>query len=223
MGGAIGGVIGGIGSVFGGIAAGDAADAQGDALSAQMALAKAQWDRYMDKFAPYEDKMLEEAALPASESPGFLAERGRLNRSYGDLEREAKANLRTMYPAGGNMLQAKGEAIDRSRVKDIASLESDWNDKRWNKMLGIAGFGRGLPATAAAGYGNATSGYGNMANMYGNLAGTGGSGFGAAMANVPWSKMFGGFDSGTVYPSGMSGWGDYLNTGTYTPTGYSLD
>lgn len=203
---AIGGIASGVGGMFGASAAGKAADSQADAAEAQMALAQAQWDRYMDAFAPLEDKMMKEAQLPATQLEGFREAKGRMNRSYADLGVNTDKSMASMFPVGGGMKKATEQSMDRSRIKDIANLESDWDQNRWNRMMGIVGYGRNLPATAQAGYSSAGNIYGQQASMYGNLAGQSGAGVGTAIANIPWNSMFGGGSFGGGYDPALGSW-----------------
>lgn len=206
----------GIGGLMGGFAAGDAAGSMGDAAAAQMAMAKAMWDRYMAAFAPLEDKLIAESQTPARELEGFREAKGAMNRSYADLGANADNVNATMYPGGGGMVQARNDALERSRIKGIANLESDWDQNRWNRMMGIAGYGRNLPATALSGYSSAGSMYGNLANMYGNAMNQGMSGFGSALGGVNWGNMFGGSGGGQILPGSMyEDAGNWLAGGGY--------
>ncbi len=189
------------GAISGSSSASKSADAQADAADAQMALAKAQWDRYMDAFAPVEDKMLQEAQQPARELEGFREAKGGINRGYADLTMNTKKELSAMYPRGSGIAQGKKESLDRSRIKDVANLESDWDQNRWNRMMGIVGYGRNLPSNAMSGYSSAGNTYGQQASMYGNLASQSGTGVGSSLANIPWSSMFGGGTTGGYDPA----------------------
>jgi hypothetical protein len=179
--GTVGGLVGGSKAAG---AASDAADAQTRLAAEQAALAREQWDRYLKVFAPYEEKLLAEAATPTRESPGYLAQMGTINRQYADTG----ANLRRMmggrYESGGGIEAAIQSGLERNRVRDVAKAQNAHENERWNKMMGIAGFGRNLPATATAGYQGAGSQYGSLANMYGNLSGQAFGGVGQGIGNL---------------------------------------
>lgn len=200
----VGAGVGLFSAVSGSKSASKSADAQASAADAQMALAQAQWDRYMDAFAPVEDKLLKEAQLPARELEGFREAKGAMNRGYADLSMNTRKELASMYPRGGEIARGRKESLDRSRIKDVAGLESDWDQNRWNKMMGIVGYGRNLPGNAMSGYNSAGNIYGQQAAMYGNLASQSGAGVGTAIANIPWNSMFGGGTGG--YDPALGTW-----------------
>ena len=148
------------------------------------ALAEAQWRRYMDTFAPYEDKLLLEAAMPARETAGFKNAMGGVNRGYADMGANTRRLMGGQYQWGGGTSENRMNTLERSRVRDLGKLESDWDANRINRMYNMAALGRNLPSQALTGMGMAGTGYGNQAAMYGNLAGQSarGAGQGAAQA-----------------------------------------
>lgn len=179
--GTVGGLVGG--SQSSGYA-GRAADAQTRIAEEQAALAREQWNRYLNAFAPLEDRMIAEAQTPARESPGFLSMAGGINRRYGDSAGNIRRMMGGAYPGGAGVSFGAQRANELNRTRDLTKAEASWNDNRWNRMLGIAGLGRSLPATATAGYASAGNQYGSLANMYGNLAGQAYGGVGQGLGNL---------------------------------------
>ena len=186
----------------------------------QADLAQQQWDRYLSVFSPLENQMITEAQTPARESPGFLAEMGGINQRYGD----ASGNLRRMmggtYSSGAGVAAAGQRSLDLNRGKSLASAESNYNNQRWDRMLGMANLGRGLPATSTAGLASAGNLYGSLANMYGNLSGQAFGGVGQGVGNLYQMYALYNRNKNSTSPSAWTGMSSGLEDMGYYPTSY---
>ncbi len=206
-------------SLFSGIsgagAAGDMAEAQAGAANAQTALAKAQWARYLEAFAPLENQMIQEAQTPARETPGFLSMMGGINRNYADQGANIRRMMGGRYQYGGGLETSAQASNELNRTKAVAGAEADWNNQRWSRMMGIAGYGRGLPSQAMAGYGSAAGTYGNLANMYGNASQQAFGGVGQGLGNLAQLSLLSGNSGGSLIPN----WGAGMMPTLYQPGG----
>ena len=209
-------VSGTVGAITSSSAANKASAAQKASADRTAALAESQWQRYLDTFAPYEDKLLVEAAMPARETAGFKNAMGGVNRGYADMGANTRRLMGGQYQWGGGTSENRMNTLERMRVKDQAGLESTWDANRFNRMYALSAMGRNLPSQALTGMGLAGTGYGNQATMYGNLAGQSarGAGQGAAQAG----KMI--YDWWNTPSPGAS-----APSGGYTPYGgeFTLD
>jgi hypothetical protein len=194
--------IGAVGSIMNASNMSSAMGAQTAALQEQEQLAMAQWNRYMTEFAPLENAMVTQAEQPANKQAGYLQAEGQLNKSYADLEANTQRSMAEKYPGGSGMSTGIKASQERGRIEDNANLSSSWNQQRWNQMMGIAGYGRGLTSNAMQGYQSAASGFGQQAGMYGNLMQSSAYGLGSSINSL---NNSGGLNS--MYPSSWFGGG----------------
>lgn len=165
------GAIAGVASSAMGLFGGDDDDSDeykssvASSAQAQSAMAQELWQRYLNVFAPYEEKVLNEAAMPARESPGFLGMVGDINRQYGNQSANVRRALGGRYQYGSGMEGAAQKSVELNRTKALTGAESDWNANRFQRMLQASYLGNKLPISAMSGYGSAGSMYGNLANL----------------------------------------------------------
>jgi hypothetical protein len=205
-------------------AAGSAAQASAvDTTLAQ--IAREQWDRYLQVYAPLESQMVAEAQSPgtAASQPGFQTLMGDINRNYGNQAANIRRMMGGRYPSGSGLDVAAQRTNELQRNQTLAKTASDWtqnwNDKMWQRKYAVSGLGKNLPTQAQSGLSSAAQGYGSVAGQYGNLAGMYAnqsnqafSGAGNAMGNLYQayilSKNLGGGSGGSSTPSApaYSGW-----------------
>lgn len=165
------------GAVKGSKSAGQAADAASSTADAQTMiaakqadLAQAQWDRYLETFAPFENQLIAEAQQPSSDSSSLMAQIGAINRQYGDAGGNIRAMMGGKNPYGAGVNYGFQRSNELNRFRDVSKAYSDWGQRRLQNMMQVANLGRGLSTGATSGYQGASSAYGNAAGTYGNLA-----------------------------------------------------
>ena len=128
-------------------------------------IALEQWNRYKQKFAPFENKLMREVGAPVERQPGFLGAMGALERGYGDTAASLRRTMAGRYPSGAGMegLTQQSLALNKSRAK--GAIYNQFSQSRLGNMMGVANLGRGLPASAQSGIGSAAGIYGNIANL----------------------------------------------------------
>jgi hypothetical protein len=158
-------------------AASSTADAQTMIAAKQAELAQAQWDRYLETFAPFENQLIAEAQQPSSDSSSLMAQIGAINRQYGDAGGNIRAMMGGKNPYGAGVNYGFQRSNELNRFRDVSKAYSDWGQqqqalkqRRLQNMMQVANLGRGLSTGATSGYQGASSAYGNAAGTYGNLA-----------------------------------------------------
>jgi hypothetical protein len=151
-------------------AASSTADAQTMIAAKQAELAQAQWDRYLETFAPLENQLIAEAQQPSSDSSSLMAQIGAINRQYGDAGGNIRAMMGGKNPYGAGVNYGFQRSNELNRFRDVSKAYSDWGQRRLQNMMQVANLGRGLSTGATSGYQGASSAYGNAAGTYGNLA-----------------------------------------------------
>jgi len=136
----------------------------------QADLAQAQWDRYLETFAPLENQLIAEAQQPSSDSSSLMAQIGAINRQYGDAGGNIRAMMGGKNPYGAGVNYGFQRSNELNRFRDVSKAYSDWGQRRLQNMMQVANLGRGLSTGATSGYQGASSAYGNAAGTYGNLA-----------------------------------------------------
>ena len=163
-------VLGGYEAYKSGQAAEDAAKATQQSSEWQARLANEQWQRYLDTFAPLEDKIVKEVQAPVEEQPGFARMMGTIDRGYSDVAANTRRTLAGRYPSGSGLETLNQQDIEMERTRTKAGAVSDMNQSRFTNMLNAASIGRSLPTTASSAMSGATSGQASLANMFGNAA-----------------------------------------------------
>ncbi len=156
------------GSIAGGLlGGGDSPDTSSQEYLAQIQgqIALEQWNRYKQKFAPFENKLMKEVGAPVEKQPGFLGAMGSLERGYGDTAASLRRTMAGRYPSGAGMegLTQQSLALNKPRAK--GEIYNQFSQSRLGNMMGVANLGRGLPASAQSGIGSAAGIYGNIANL----------------------------------------------------------
>lgn len=151
-------------------AASSTADAQTMIAAKQAELAQAQWDRYLETFAPFENQLIAEVQQPSSDSSSLMAQIGAINRQYGDAGGNIRAMMGGKNPYGAGVNYGFQRSNELNRFRDVSKAYSDWGQQRLQNMMQVANLGRGLSTGATSGYSGASSAYGNAAGTYGNLA-----------------------------------------------------
>lgn len=179
-------------------AASSTADAQTMIAAKQADLAQAQWDRYLETFAPFENQLIAEAQQPSSDSSSLMAQIGAINRQYGDAGGNIRAMMGGKNPYGAGVNYGFQRSNELNRFRDVSKAYSDWGQQqqalkqqRLQNMMQVANLGRGLSTGATSGYqgassayGNAAGTYGNLASLYNNAAQTAGQGVGNSIGNL---------------------------------------
>lgn len=179
-------------------AASSTADAQTMIAAKQAELAQAQWDRYLETFAPFENQLIAEAQQPSSDSSSLMAQIGAINRQYGDAGGNIRAMMGGKNPYGAGVNYGFQRSNELNRFRDVSKAYSDWGQQqqalkqqRLQNMMQVANLGRGLSTGATSGYqgassayGNAAGTYGNLASLYNNAAQTAGQGVGNSIGNL---------------------------------------
>lgn len=178
-----------LGGMLGGKKASKTEDAAAAASRLQSEIAKEQWDRYKQIYAPLEQQLVGEAqgydsagnlALAAGQASADVASqygkaRARLTRTPG-LDPSSAAFQASMV--GLDMNQAAADATmqnsARQRVKDTA----------FARRAGVLELGKGLSNSAAANSGSAARGLGDLASTQRQNAGDMASGLGKFASNV---------------------------------------
>jgi hypothetical protein len=128
----------------------------------QAMIAKKQWRRYREAFAPLEDKLIEEVQRPVARQPGFARMMGGIDRGYADLQAGLRRRMAGRYPQGSGLETLQARDLELSRTRDRAAATADWSAGRMQRMMQVAGLGRDLPQTAVSAAGSAAS---NMARV----------------------------------------------------------
>lgn len=179
-------------------AASSTADAQTMIAAKQADLAQAQWDRYLETFAPFENQLIAEAQQPSSDSSSLMAQIGAINRQYGDAGGNIRAMMGGKNPYGAGVNYGFQRSNELNRFRDVSKAYSDWGQQqqalkqqRLQNMMQVANLGRGLSTGAtssyqgaSSAYGNAAGTYGNLASLYNNAAQTAGQGVGNSIGNL---------------------------------------
>jgi len=172
-------------------AASSTADAQTMIAAKQAELAQAQWDRYLETFAPFENQLIAEVQQPSSDSSSLMAQIGAINRQYGDAGGNIRAMMGGKNPYGAGVNYGFQWSNELNRFRDVSKAYSDWGQRRLQNMMQVANLGRGLSTGATSGYqgassayGNAAGTYGNLASLYNNAAQTAGQGVGNSIGNL---------------------------------------
>ena len=172
-------------------AASSAAHAQTMIAAKQADLAQAQWDRYLETFAPFENQLIAEVQQPSSDSSSLMAQIGAINRQYGDAGGNIRAMMGGKNPYGAGVNYGFQRSNELNRFRDVSKAYSDWGQRRLQNMMQVANLGRGLSTGATSGYqgassayGNAAGTYGNLASLYNNAAQTAGQGVGNSIGNL---------------------------------------
>lgn len=170
-------VAGGLGagaSLYSGYQQSKAADKMADSQKAiadrQAALSEAEWNRYMDVFAPVENQIVHDVSMPVAEQPGFGRMMAGLDKGYADKRADLSKGVVKFGQYGSGLSDAKMAGLDLSHVRAKAGAFADANQNRFNNMMAVANLGKGLPNNAMGGYQAAGGAYGNLANMYGSSA-----------------------------------------------------
>lgn len=159
-----------VGSVVSSRSASKSAARAAEATEWQGDLAYAQWERYVDKFAPLEDKIVKEAQAPVEEQPGFGRLMATVNRGYSDLEGNVKRTMGGRYPSGAGLERQAVRNVKLQKTTAETGAVADMMTQRYNRMLQAANLGRGLPATSIAGASGAAQNETLLASMYAKAA-----------------------------------------------------
>jgi hypothetical protein len=175
-------------------------DSPGTTYAAKNAkdVAVQQWQRYLDTFAPLENKMVAEASAPVEEQPGFARMMATIDRGYADNAANVRRTLAGRYPSGAGMEPQAQYTNEMNRTRAKTGAVADMDTARFDKMVSAANIGRGLPGEALAGFDSAEqikqynqsrddaqsqstwdaigAGVGNLAQMYTMSKLTGGDG-----------------------------------------------
>jgi len=162
--------VGGYSAYKQGKAADKAADAVQQSTDWQKELAGQQWQRFLDTFAPLEDKIVEEAHAPVEQQPGFARMMGTIDRGYSDVAANTRRTMAGRYPSGSGLEVLNQDNIEMNRTRTKAGAVGAANEARFSRMLQAAGLGRGIPTTVMNAAGNVGAQQGNFANMQSNAA-----------------------------------------------------
>ncbi len=186
-------VLGAGASAYSAYESGEAADEatyeMASATDAQMALAQSQWKRYLQKFAPLEDKMVEEVSKPLEQQPGYLGAMGQLEKGYASTGANLRRTMAGRYPYGGGAEVLPQSTLALSKPLARAGVYGQANQNLLANRLNVAGLGRNLPAIASSGYGNVAAGYGNLANVNNQAAAGTWGGLGNTAGNLMQTYM----------------------------------
>jgi len=190
-------------------AQGQALDNQGAAMAHQMqladkqaAIAQDQYDYYKGTYRPLETALVSEAYAGINPEKYTGLASNDVIQSFDKARGMAVRSLSRygVNPNSGNFAATTNnhyiaQAAAESAARNKSRMGVD--DINWNRKLSVAGLGRGLPANAMTGMGNAGSQYGSAAAAYGaNAASAGGEAGDWAQFGLNMADKAGWFKSG---------------------------
>ena len=140
----------------------------------QAEIAKEQWQRFKEIFAPLEDEIVRQSMDPGEyerlKGQATTDVRAAYGRAEGARRRElGRYGLR---PDSGRFAGLERETAV-NQVRDEVSARNLADDRMWAKKIAAASLGRGLPAQAMGGFQSVAGAYGNRAIAAGQNASRG--------------------------------------------------
>lgn len=217
---AVGGIVSGVSSYLSGKQSEDYADAAGNLANTQADIARSQWDRYVNTFAPIENKVVGEVSKPL-ESQGYFAKMmANVDKGYSDASANVSKNMAGKYQYGSGMTDAKIQSLDLGRVRAKADATSTAETNRLTNMMNAAGMGRNLPGSAMSGLSSAAGTNMNLSGMYGDEASAGWGALGNTAGNLTqlymMNKMMN--SGGNPYATGGGAAANPVYNGVYDPS-----
>ena len=178
--------VGVVGQAYGANQASNAAEKQTEVQQAYLNkmgdIATQQWNRYLEKYAPLENKLIEDVS--AEQPIGLARTLATLDRGYSDVTAITRRTMGGRYPSGSGLETQALKDIELERGKSKAGATADANVNRFNQMMNVANLGRGLPTAASTGLSSVANQYGNLANMYNQAAAQGWTSMGNTASNM---------------------------------------
>jgi len=197
-----GSLIGGAASAYSahkqGEAAEDAAKAQEKSIDWQKEQADRQWERYLEKFAPIEDRLTEEVVKPVEEQSGFKSmvdsSMSHIDKNYNDSSAGLRRAMGGRYQYGSGVESAFQNTNELNKAEKKSDTYSNLyqaaDQNRFSNMMQTANLGQGHSANAQQAYSNAANSYGNMASTHANAAANAWQGVGNTAGNLTQMYMF---------------------------------
>jgi hypothetical protein len=185
-------------------AAEESANAMRESTAWQRDLGIKAWDRYMNEFAPLENRIVRESRAPVKveKEPGFARMLATIERGYGDTEGNLRRSMGGRYQEGSGIERnaMRNLRLQKTAAKSgaIADFAKNLEETRFNRMLQAANLGRNLPATSVTAGAGATAANASLAGMYAKAAQEGWGTVGQSTGNLGrlvvnnWDKWFGG-------------------------------
>lgn len=194
---AVGSMIGGAGSSWqAGKTADEYADAAGNLANTQAEIAKEQWARYVDTYAPLENKIVGEVSKPLENQGYFAKMMAGVDKGYSDASANVSKTMAGRYQYGSGLTDAKLQSVDLGRVRAKADATATAENTRLTNMMNAASMGRSLPSTASAGLSSAAGTNQNLSGVYGNQSASGWGAVGNTAGNLTQLYMMNKLGSG---------------------------
>lgn len=157
-------------------AADEWSDQQAASLNALTKLTQQQWDHYKTTYKPLIQKAVKRANEALPSQPMEDKASAAVTRAAAPMYGKALSALSSagVAPTSGNARQALQDAVNRAAVTEAGArtdARTALNDTMFNRRVGIATTGRGMPGQIMSGYGNLAQQSGTLASGYSELAG----------------------------------------------------